>query len=118
MTYGLPGCDDAQYAQRAAVVAGATWVFHPLYSGREPDWLERRSALVQETDGLMQLVDLMHLECVGLQRALLDVHVSGYVGDAVCGPTFSRVHDAAGVAAKMPFNGSPLGWSWERAEVG
>src|SRR4051812_14614128 len=116
ITYGLPGCDDARYAERAAAVSGATWVFHPLYSGRDPDWLERRSAFVQETDGLMQLVDLMHLESAALQRALLDLHVSGYLGDAVCGPTFSRVCDAAGVAAKMPFNGSPLGWSWERAQ--
>jgi hypothetical protein len=65
---------------------------------------------------LMQLVDLMHLECLPLQRDLLDVHLSGYIGDAVCGPTFSRVCDAASVAAKMPFTGSPLGWSWERAQ--
>ena len=116
ITYGVPGCDDARYAERAAGVAGATWVFHPLYSGRDPDWLERRSGYVQETDGLMQLVDLMHLECLPLQRDLLDVHLSGYIGDAVCGPTFSRACDAASVAAKMPFTGSPLGWSWERAQ--
>jgi asparagine synthase (glutamine-hydrolysing) len=116
ITYGLPGCDDACYAQRAAEVAGATWVFHPLYSGSDPDWLERRSAYVQETDGLMQLVDLMHLECLPLQRDLLDVHLSGYIGDAVCGPTFSGVCDPTSVAAKMPFTGSPLGWSWDRAQ--
>ena len=116
LTYGIPGCDDARYAQRAAAAAGVTWVFHPLYSGSDPDWLDRRTAHIQETDGLVQLVDLMHLECVDRQRHLIDVHMSGYIGDAVCGPTFAHVSDASGVAAKMPFTGSPLGWSWAEAE--
>src|SRR5262249_33216423 len=55
LTYGIAECDDARYAQRAASVAGATWVFYPLYQGASPDWLERRTAFVQETDGLVQL---------------------------------------------------------------
>lgn len=115
LTYGVTGCDDARYAQRAAQVAGATWVFHPLYSGRDPDWLERRSAYIQETDGLIQLVDLMHCETLHLQVALLDVHLSGYVGDVVCGPTYDGVVDAPTLLAKVPYTGSPIGWSWGRA---
>jgi hypothetical protein len=35
--------------------------FHPLHSSRCSDWLEQRTSYVQETDGLIQLVDLMHM---------------------------------------------------------
>lgn len=109
LTYGLPGCDDAVYARRAAEAAGVTWAFHPLYSGQDPDWLERRAGYVQETDGLIDLVDLMHLETLPLQAGLFDVHLSGYIGDAVAGPTFNDVTDADGVLAKLPYYGGPLG---------
>ena len=109
ITYGLPGCDDARYAERAARAVGATWVFHPLYGGRDPDWLDRRSGHIQETDGLIQLVDLMHLEALPVQAALLDVHLSGYAGDAVSGATFNEVRDAAGVLERLPYYGTRLG---------
>jgi glutamine amidotransferase-like protein/asparagine synthase len=109
ITYGVPGCDDERYARRAAAAVGATWVFHPLYSGRDPDWLERRTGHVQETDGLIDLVDLMHLETLPLQARLLDLHLSGYAGDAVAGPTFTEVTDAAGVLDRLPYYGGRLG---------
>lgn len=119
ITYGLPGCDDARYARRAAEAAmasaGVTWVFHPLYAGRDPDWLERRTALVAQTDGLLDLTDLMHLETLPLQARLLDVHLSGYVGDAVAGPTFNEVTTPEGVLAKLPYYGTELGLPWGEA---
>jgi hypothetical protein len=117
LTYGLPGCDDAIYARRAAETAGVTWVFHPLYSGRDPDWLERRTGYVQATDGLIDLVDLMHLETLPLQASLLDLHLSGYIGDAVAGPTFNDVTDSDGVLVRLPYYGGRLGLSWEAARV-
>jgi hypothetical protein len=115
ITYGVPGCDDGRYAARAAQAAGATWMFHPLYSGRDPDWLTRRTEFVQPTDGLIDLVDLMHLETLGLQAGLLDVHLSGYVGDAVIGPTFNDVTTFAGAAQRLPFYGTDLGLGWHDA---
>jgi hypothetical protein len=116
ITYGVPGCDDARWAQRAAETMGATWVFHPLYSGRDPDWLERRSAAIQSTDGLIDLVDLMHLEALPEQAMLLDVHLSGYVGDAVIGPTFTRVATPADVLTSMPWYETRLGMEWSAAQ--
>ncbi len=111
VTYGIPGCDDAVYGQRAAAAAGSTWVFHPLYSGREPDWLDLRTSHIQATDGLMELVDLMHLESLEIQASLMDVHLSGYVGDAVAGPTFNDVSTAEDVLQRLPYYGTPLGFS-------
>lgn len=115
ITYGLPDCDDARYAARAAKAAGAEWVFHPLYSGHNPDWLDRRTGHIQETDGLINLVDLMHLEALPLHAQLLDATLCGYVGDAVSGPTFNEVSTAADVLAALPFYGTRLGMGWEAA---
>ena len=115
ITYGLPGCDDARYAERAAAACGATWVFEPLYAERDPDWLDRRSEQISHTDGLIQLGDLMHLESLPLQARLLDVHVSGYIGDAVAGPTFADVRTVGDVLVRLPFYGTPLGLSGEEA---
>jgi asparagine synthase (glutamine-hydrolysing) len=115
LTYGVEGCDDARYAERAAAAAGATWVFDPLYQGSAPDWLERRTAFIQETDGLMQLSDLLHCESLHLQPGLFDVHLSGYLGDVVCGTTYDSVVDAPTLLEKMPYTGVPIGWSYQRA---
>ena len=115
ITYGVPGCDDARYARRAAERMGVTWVFHPLYRGRDPDWLDQRRRYIQQTDGLIQLVDLMHLETLPLQARLLDLHLCGYGGDAICGGSYDHVRDPESLLAKMPFYGTRIGWPWERA---
>ena len=116
ISYGATAtCDDARYAQRASSVAGATWVFHPLYSGSSPDWLERRTSYIQQTDGLVQFSDLLHCESLHLQAALLDVHLSGYIGDVVCGTTYDGVVGARMLLEKLPFSGVSIGWGWDRA---
>ena len=115
ITYGLAGCDDAKYARRAAEAAGATWLFHTLYSGQNPDWLEQRTRCVQQTDGFIGLTDLMHLETLPHQAALIDTHLSGYIGDAVSGPTFNEVTTAASVLDKLPYYGTELGLDYSEA---
>jgi asparagine synthase (glutamine-hydrolysing) len=108
ITYGVDGCDDARYAKLAAERANAIWRFMHLY---EPGWLDLRSSFVQCTDGLIDLHDLGHLESLPLQSELIDVHLSGYIGDAVSGPTFTDVHDAHGVLRRLPFYGGELAMS-------
>lgn len=105
ITYGLPGCDDAIYAERAAKAVNATWLFQPLYAG---DWLTLRSTHVQHTDGLIQLGDLMHLETLTLQRQQFDVNVSGYAGDAVSGPTFAAISTVEEALLALPYYGTPI----------
>jgi hypothetical protein len=112
ITYGVPGCDDERYARQAAHAVGADWRFLELYAG---DWLALRDRFIQPTDGLMQLGDLMHVESLDLQRASFDVHLSGYVGDAVSGPTFGDVGTAEEALLACPFYGTPLGLPYEEA---
>jgi asparagine synthase (glutamine-hydrolysing) len=106
ITYGEPDCDDARYARQAVDAIGAEWYFHRLY---QPDWLDTRTSFVQATDGLIDLVDLMHLEALPLQVEHLDVHLSGFIGDAVSGPTFHDVKTAEDVLRVLPYYGTPLG---------
>lgn len=112
ITYGLQGCDDAIYAQRAAAAVGATWLFQPLYAG---DWLSERAAHVQHTDGLIALGDLMHLESLELQREHFDVHISGYLGDAVSGPAFADVATVEQTLVLLPYYGAPVSLDYQAA---
>jgi asparagine synthase (glutamine-hydrolysing) len=112
ITYGVPGCDDALYARRAATAVGASWVFQPLYDG---DWLSVRSAHIQTTDGLIELGDLMHLESLPLQRDRFDVHLSGYIGDAVSGPTFNLVTTSEQVFFSLPYYGTTISLDYHAA---
>jgi asparagine synthase (glutamine-hydrolysing) len=113
ITYGVPGCEDATYAAKAAKAAGRVdWRLLPLYEG---DWLSTRDAHIQSTDGLVQLGDLMHLECLPLQRALIDVHLSGYIGDAVAGQTFADVQRIDDAAVAMPYYETAIGLGWPAA---
>jgi asparagine synthase (glutamine-hydrolysing) len=112
LTYGIAGCDDGEIARRAAESANVPWTFQPLYLG---EWLERRLAHVQHTDGLIDLHDLMHVESVGLQRALFDTHWTGYVGDAVCGPTFCSVTTSEAALLAAPYYGTEISLPYETA---
>jgi hypothetical protein len=59
LTYGVPHADDVRIAECVARAGDAEWEFFPLYAD---GWLERRTNRILETDGLMDLVDLMHTE--------------------------------------------------------
>jgi asparagine synthetase B (glutamine-hydrolysing) len=113
LTYGLPRCDDARLARRAAAQAGARWTFAPAY---EDGWLDRRTHFIQQTDGLVQLADLLHFENVDRQSALMDVALSGYIGDVVCGDTYADVVDPASLLQRLPYSGVPIAWPIRQAQ--
>src|SRR5207244_4430381 len=104
--------DDVRIAARAARAAGARWTLFPLYAD---GWLERRTGRIHETDGLINLVDLMHVESVDEMPNLFDTYLSGYIGDAVTGSTLFSIHNAADLVASMPYFGGPLGLSYADA---
>ena len=121
LTYGVPHSDDVRIAARAARAAGAPWELYPLYAG---GWLERRTNRILETDGLMDLVDLMHTEPFDRMPACFDVNLSGYVGDAVAGSTLFFVDRPEDLLASMPYYGGTLalirirrcaGQGWKRS---
>ncbi|MDP1569794.1 MAG: asparagine synthase-related protein [Vicinamibacterales bacterium] len=112
ITYGLPGSQDEHIARRVARTAKIDWRFLPLYGG---DWLATRTDAIQQTDGLIQLVDMMHLESLPLQHQLFETHLSGYAGDAVAGPTFGAVHDPESALLAMPYYETAISRGWHGA---
>jgi asparagine synthase (glutamine-hydrolysing) len=114
ITYGVPESDDVKYARRAAQTVGAPWTFHPMYSG---DWLACRTSYVQQTDGLIDLVDLMHVEAFDSVRARIDLNLSGYVGDVTAGSHYNDVVTPDDLAIALPYYGGPLGFTWEQARA-
>jgi asparagine synthase (glutamine-hydrolysing) len=108
LTYGVPHSDDVTIAARAARAAGAPCELYPLYAD---GWLERRTNRILETDGLMDLVDLMHTEPFDRMPASFDVYLSGYVGDAVAGSTLFFVDRPEDLLASMPYYGGTLALS-------
>jgi hypothetical protein len=108
ITYGVTGCDDARYAAKAAAAAGVAWRFVPLYDRTAPDWLERRTAQVQHTDGLIDLIDLMHLENVHALTDGIDCQMPGYLGDVIVGTTYDRVDSYDRAMLALPFTGARI----------
>ena len=53
----------------------------------------------------------MHVEMVSVQAEELNVHFSGYVGDAICGPTFSDIERVEDLYRSLPYYGTELGMS-------
>jgi hypothetical protein len=82
---------------------------------RAEDWLAARSRHIQHTDGLIDLGDLMHVDTIEVQAEEMHVHFSGYVGDAVCGPTFSDIETVDDLYRTLPFYGTGLGMSGTEA---
>ena len=68
-----------------------------------------------DTDGLMDLVDLMHTEALPGMPELFDVYLSGYVGDAVTGATFLPITDAETLMRSMPYYGGTLALPYGQA---
>ena len=112
LTYGVPHSDDVTIARRAARATGAEWQIYPLYAD---GWLERRTRRIHETDGLMDLVDLMHAEPLDAMSRAFDVYLSGYIGDAVAGSTLYFGNRPEDLLATMPYYGGELALSYADA---
>ena len=115
ITYGLPGSDDVRFAKRAARAAGAEWLFSPLYRRGDPDWLELRTRQVQDSDGLIELIDLMHLEPLAQVVQSVDELFVGTYGDFVFGTTYANVDSPDTALRAMPFSGVPIAFGGAEA---
>ncbi|PYR59706.1 MAG: hypothetical protein DMF91_14100 [Acidobacteria bacterium] len=103
-TYGEPGSDDVRFAKRCAETAGVPWLFWELPGD---DWLARRLALSVEHDGIVDLVNAHHAGLVAALGEVMDVEVSGYLGDVVTGGTgLDLTADTA--MDHMPYWPSPI----------
>jgi hypothetical protein len=106
ISYGVPQCDDVRFARRAARAAAAEWELFPLYA---EGWLDRRVSQIHHTDGLIDLVDLMHTEVLPYLAGHMDMYLSGYIGDLVSGSTYLDVNTVEDVLHAMPYYGGTLG---------
>jgi hypothetical protein len=82
---------------------------------RDEDWLTARGRHIQSTDGLIALGDMMHVEIVSVQAEEMHLHLSGYIGDAVCGPTFSDIESVSDLYRTLPYYGTEVGMSGAEA---
>lgn len=114
LTYGVAECDDARFASRAAAAAGVRWELFPLFA---PGWFERRLAHILPTDGLIELVDLMHLEPVPQMPELFDVYLSGFLGDAVSGSSQDYLQTPDDVLRALPYYGAPVSLPLDEARA-
>lgn len=112
VTYGVAQSDDVRFARRAARAAGASWELVPLY---RPGWLEARLDHVLDTDGLLNLVDLMHLEAAPRIGERMDVCLHGFIGDVVSGGTYSDMNGIEAALSSLPYYGGRLGLAPDRA---
>ena len=112
LTYGVPHSDDVRIAERVARTGDGEWEFFPLYAD---GWLERRTDRILETDGLMDLVDLMHTEVLERLPSAFDVILSGYVGDAVVGSTLYFAGSPHEFLNTMPYYGGTLSLPYDEA---
>ena len=115
ITWGVPNCDDVRFAQRAAKAMGVNWLYCPPYQSKKPDWLERRSAYIQQTDGLMQLADLFFVESLPLVVDALDVNFTGHPGCVVCGTLYYDIIDAPTLIQQMPYYATKISWPYQKA---
>jgi len=112
LTYGVPNADDVRIAARVAHAGKAAWELFPLYAD---GWLERRTDRILETDGLMDLVDLMHTEVLERLPSAFDLLLSGYVGDAVVGSTLYFGGSPHDYLQTMPYYGGTLSLPYDEA---
>jgi asparagine synthase (glutamine-hydrolysing) len=111
VTYGEPGADDVRFARRAAAVADVPWTLWQLPG---PQWLERRARHVAENDGVVDIVNAHHAGLSDVVATLMDVELSGHLGDAVMGGTgLNKPLEWA--VQTVPFWPSPIGISFASA---
>jgi asparagine synthase (glutamine-hydrolysing) len=88
-TWGIPGCDDAQYARALAAQAGIPYRFFEL----RPDWLlGGAEEAVRITDGLGNIVNMHALATADQEAQHAQIIYKGFLGDAMLGFGIRHFH--------------------------
>ncbi|ASI89219.1 asparagine synthase-related protein [Vibrio mediterranei] len=95
-TFGIPGCDDIDIAQR--VTERAHWQ-HDKFYFNDRNWFQPRINMVKNTDGLKDMKHMHGGEFLGIVSNNARINLSGYLGDAIFGCSYHR--------DKSTFNKSP-----------
>jgi asparagine synthase (glutamine-hydrolysing) len=84
-TFGIEGSADVAVAKQVVAVAG---VKHVAYDTHVDHWLERRFSGIWKTDGMLNAYHMHYSHLMDRIAALMDVNLSGFLGDAVIGGTY------------------------------
>lgn len=88
-TWGIPGCDDARYAQALSKIRGVQHHFYEL----KPDYLlQTADNAVRLTDGLGNIINLHALATLEQEAELVNVIYKGFLGDAMFGFALRHQH--------------------------
>ena len=81
-SFGPKNCTDVRIAQE--VTRLSKWD-HRLYSLGIDDWLEKRIEQIWATDGQFDIAHMHSVECAREESDMIDVAISGYLGDIILG---------------------------------
>lgn len=84
-TFGIKESLDVQIAKLVANVAGVQNIYYDL---RVSNWLEKRFSGVWKTDGMLNMCHMHYSHLMNDISDLMDVNLSGFLGDAVIGGTY------------------------------
>jgi len=85
VTFGRHDCDDALLAARVARLKGA---MHQVFELGQDNWLGPRFRGVWWSDGECDMRHMHHLGLSPRFRALFDIELNGYLGDATIGGSY------------------------------
>ena len=86
-TFGLPGCDDARFAQVVADILGTNHHFHEL---KPEDMLNFFEKTVKLTDGMLNIFDSHALSKFDDIKEYSDVLLNGFSGDMILGSFLTK----------------------------
>jgi asparagine synthase (glutamine-hydrolysing) len=85
ITFGKKGSDDIYIAAMVAKVKGAE---HHVFEIDQKNWLTPRVQGIWWTDGEMNLLHMHGMGTVFRSRDLMDINLSGFLGDALLGGSY------------------------------
>lgn len=84
-TFGIPESTDVKLARQVAKLAGVSNVHYDM---RVENWLSKRFSGVWKTDGMLNMYHMHYSHLMDEIPKLLDVNLSGFIGDGVLGSTY------------------------------
>ena len=84
-TFGIKESQDVRIAKIVAAAAGVQNIHYDL---RISNWLERRFIGIWKTDGMLNMCHMHYSHLMNDIAKIMDVNLSGYLGDAVIGGTY------------------------------
>jgi asparagine synthase (glutamine-hydrolysing) len=101
-TFGTRSCDDIRYAKEAAKKKKA---IHHIFYINEKNWLDGRTEGVWWTDGHCNLLHMHNLAIIRELKKYYDIHLNGFLGDAVLGGTYMKLHQDWSMAETLDNRG-------------